>query len=126
MLIKLLENRFIGAYGIILSVLVFHLGIAIPLFSLAASDNTSNYQQDNISCNTLDDTNSMGKELPLSDEEEQQAPTPSAEEEEDEKSKEIFEPWKYLASTYDKTELLEGAHKLYHGPFEVSTPPPEV
>lgn len=126
MLMQLLENRFIGVYGIILSILVFHLGIAVPIFSLNISKSANSDQQNSISYNLSEDGSSNGDEIPMGDEDDQKTPAPSAEEEEDEKSKELFEPFKLVNSLAGKPELVEKTHKLPHRPFEVNTPPPEA
>lgn len=125
MLIKLLGNKFIGISGVILSLLVFNLGIALPLYSLSLSKKAAENQEKNILADCTEEEGDFGDEIPFGDEEDQRTPTPGAEEE-DEKSKETHELWNFADITSDQAMIVEETHAISHRPYEVTTPPPEA
>lgn len=126
MLLKLLGNRFIGIFGIVLSLLVFNIGIAVPLSTMAINNLAVNSNNIAKAFDISDDLSDTENNTPIEEEEEsQRAPIPGSEEE-DEKSKEMFDPWELIGSTSLKKEVVLETYRLPHLPFEVSTPPPEV
>lgn len=114
-----------GIFGVVLSLLVFNLGIAVPIFSLALSKAALANTAANSSVSYLDEASPNAQDNATSEEEEEQrTPIPGAEEE-NEKSRETDDVWAFFnSSTKAKQVILEEA-KIVHHSYEVSTPPPE-
>lgn len=125
MMIELLRNKFVGFFGIIMSVLVFNLGIALPIYSLSLLKVNQGIVLINQTSDEMDSYADNAERLPIEEEEETDTPTPGAEEE-DEKPKETFEPWKFVGSKSQSGKSIIKKSRLQNRLYEVSTPPPEV
>lgn len=124
MLIGILGNRGVGVFSIILSLLVFNIGIATSIYSLSFVTVSSSVTA--IDSQDIQDENDLDDNSPLDEEEEERTPTSPVEEEEDEKSREEFSNWRLFELEHGSKVLVERNLKIPSRLKEVFTPPPEA